>query len=503
MTNEQFVWISYGVITIAEMVILTVKLPLMIRRAVGATLILLLAAVHAQILLQEPLAFGIPFVVIGLYRIFNVMRFSYGRMHALYLYKATRLSSLAINGYQIVIVIAYLLLPKLGVLAVKYLYVTLVVQSLAYWVLIYVLHSNIKRSSANITDFASSPSSVELPTVTIAIPARNETTDLEECLRSIVSSDYKKLEILVLDDCSQERVSYIIKSFAHEGVRFVQGDEPGDTWLPKNAAYQKLLHEATGDIIVFCGVDVRIATDTISKIVSCMSTQSLQMLSILPERSQDIRQSNVIQLVRYIWELALPRQALRRPPVLSTFWAIDRNKLLSFGGFSSVKRMIVPESYFARICAEASSYRFLLNNELGIVSLKSAQDQRSTAVRVRYPQLHKSPEILINTTLVLIFVFILPYLSLIYGLVTKNNIVWIASMFELILQIIFFWLAVDAVTLTKKFIHLLFALMVPVTDIYLMHWSMYVYEFGEVNWKQRNVCLPVMHVTPSLPKIEN
>jgi hypothetical protein len=30
---------------------------------------------------------------------------------------------------------------------------------------------------------------------------------------------------------------------------------------------------------------------------------------------------------------------------------------------------------------------------------------------------------------------------------------------------------------------------------------MYKYEFREVIWKERNVCVPVMHVTPHLPKI--
>src|SRR6202042_3117366 len=72
----------------------------------------------------------------------------------------------------------------------------------------------------------------ELPTLTVAIPARNETDDLEACLRSLVSCNYPKLEILVLDDCSQERhTPEIIRSFAHDGVQFIAGEVPEARWL--------------------------------------------------------------------------------------------------------------------------------------------------------------------------------------------------------------------------------------------------------------------------------
>jgi hypothetical protein len=30
---------------------------------------------------------------------------------------------------------------------------------------------------------------------------------------------------------------------------------------------------------------------------------------------------------------------------------------------------------------------------------------------------------------------------------------------------------------------------------------MWQYEFGEVIWKDRNICIPIMQVVPELPKI--
>lgn len=79
----------------------------------------------------------------------------------------------------------------------------------------------------------------DLPSLTVAIPARDETKDLEECLRTIIASDYPKLEIIVLDDCSQLPTADIIKGFAQDGVQFIPGKPPAKRWLAKNQADRK------------------------------------------------------------------------------------------------------------------------------------------------------------------------------------------------------------------------------------------------------------------------
>lgn len=88
----------------------------------------------------------------------------------------------------------------------------------------------------------------ELPSLSVLVPARNETAALDTCLQLLTASEYPKLEILVLDDCSATRQTpAIIKSFARAGVRFVHGEVPDESrWLAKNYAYEQLVHEACG-----------------------------------------------------------------------------------------------------------------------------------------------------------------------------------------------------------------------------------------------------------------
>ena len=54
-------------------------------------------------------------------------------------------------------------------------------------------------------------SSDQLPSVSVCIPARNETHAMSECLESVLASDYPKLEAIVLDDTRviTRRISFV------------------------------------------------------------------------------------------------------------------------------------------------------------------------------------------------------------------------------------------------------------------------------------------------------
>lgn len=38
-------------------------------------------------------------------------------------------------------------------------------------------------------------------------------------------------------------------------------------------------------------------------------------------------------------------------------------------------------------------------------------------------------------------------------------------------------------------------------ELFMLHYSLYRYEFNDVVWKERNICIPVMRVIPHLPKL--
>ncbi len=469
-----------------------------IRTYVVISLSILLPAVSVVLLFEYPTFLGAVVLALSVCRLYNLLRIAKARMHPAYLKLTTSRTSLVFSGLQLAVLpwlIGLIVVPHVSRWPLVIVSMQLVVAGGIFVVSIYTLYQT--RYKQGTTFYADR----DLPTVSLLIPARNETNDLEDCLRSALASDYPKLEIIVLDDCSQAKTSDIIKSFAHDGVRFVQGEPPEDRWLAKNQAYEKLYQEASGELLLFCGVDVRFSPHAIKALVTEMLSRNKQMVSVLPRRLSGSTAGAFIQPMRYWWELSLPRKLVNRPPVLSTTWLIRKHALERLGGFSAVSHNIIPEGYFARELVKNNEYSFIrANDTLDIQTRKSTASQRATAIRTRYPQLHRRPE---NVALMLVadLVFLVgPFVSLIYGCITHDMAVAVVGGIAALLLIVNHVTIVQITSPPNATVALLNFPIEVLTEVVILLVSMGRYEFGTVEWKDRNVCIPVMHVIPHLPK---
>jgi hypothetical protein len=339
----------------------------------------------------------------------------------------------------------------------------------------------------------------ELPSVSVLIPARNETTDLELCLQMLITSDYPKLEILVLDDCSINRhTPEVIRSFAHAGVRFISGEVPDETrWLAKNFAYDRLAKEASGDILLFCGVDAMLMPNSIRRLVGILEARKKNMLSVLPMRKTFNTEGNsLFQAMRYYWELCLPRGFFKRPPVLSTCWIIRRENLIKMGGFESVSHSVIPEATFAQQAVTTDTYSFIRSDDdLGVYSNKPSSAQYATSVRVRYPQLHKRLELVAFVTFLEMVLILGPILGLLVASNLQHTMEYVAAWgVSLLFLLVTYGFASVGSRLTNPLYGWALMPAAFVLDMVVLHISLWRYEFGTVDWKGRNVCLPVMQL---------
>ncbi len=251
----------------------------------------------------------------------------------------------------------------------------------------------------------------DLPSVTVCIPARNEAHALMDCLQKVVVSDYLKLEIIVLDDVSGDDTSALIKSFASEGVRFVQGSALPHGWLGKNHALQGLLEEASGSYVLFMDVDTRLSSRAVEHTVRYALTHRASMVSVLPRREDGWRASIWLSPLRYFWELIFNRRLW--PSTASNAWLIRREVLLKrFDGFKSFKNAVQPEAKIAAELAATNEYRFLLGSEhFGVAFEKKWRSQLITSVRLLYPLLGNQVSLSVLAFLDLLLL-IAPFLTL-------------------------------------------------------------------------------------------
>lgn len=436
----------------------------------------------------------------GLFRAFNSLRAVSDRMNRKRMLSVTRRSSFHLILYQLIATGIWYLAYSIEISSMQIMQGILLLSVLASLILLLSARRTIEKSSLKPSD--NYTPDIELPTLSVCIPARNETDDLAACLQAVVDSDYPKLEILVLDDCSHDKTSEIIKSFAKKGVRFIKGEPPKKGWLAKNQAYDALSKAASSDILVFMGVDVILGKKTLKTIVATMKSRDKTMISVLPFGEQDYTLGGIIQPLRYWWEVALPRRMFNKPPVLSTFWAVDSRLLKKNGGLKAVDSMVVPEAYFARVAAANDNYSFMrVQGKLDIKSTKQLDEQWNTAIRVRYPQLKHRPESVALVFLAEFGLLLLPIFLFIFGFLNDIGSLWLLAGLSSIMLGLVQYLVVGAYRPKATGLYILLLPVSIIFDLIVLLTSMHRYEFSKIIWKERNVCIPVMQTVPNLPKV--
>lgn len=329
-----------------------------------------------------------------------------------------------------------------------------------------------------------------LPTISVCVPARNETHAMTQCLERVIASSYPKLEIIVLDDSSVDNTSVLIKSFAHSGVRFVEGSPLPQDWLGKNYALEGLYKESSGEFILYIDVDTHIKPDTIDNIVSLALLERAEMVSTLPYRADGWRASVIFATLRHFWSVASHTKA--NPAAASSLWLVRRDFLKeNFDGLIKLCQDITPERSVAKLAASSSQYRFFVSSPaLGVSYEKKWSSQVETSKRLLYPFFGNNP-ILALGGLLAIGLALVPFAFL----PTAIFIDWSNS----------HWLALAAVTLLISLYTIYTArvwrngwwlggLLLPIIllqEAFLLIESMYGYATGSILWKGRPIKRPL------------
>ena len=126
------------------------------------------------------------------------------------------------------------------------------------------------------------------PKVSALVPARNEEHNIGRCLESLMAQDYPNLEVVVLNDRSEDRTGEIIAGLGFvEGerggrLRVVSGVELPGGWAGKNWACHQLSEHATGDYLIFTDADTEHEAWSISAAVALSEKHGAGLVSVWP-----------------------------------------------------------------------------------------------------------------------------------------------------------------------------------------------------------------------------
>jgi glycosyltransferase involved in cell wall biosynthesis len=122
----------------------------------------------------------------------------------------------------------------------------------------------------------------DCPRISLLFAARDEEEKLPAALATLAAIDYPHLEIVAVDDRSEDATGRILDGFAGQQSRLrvvhVHTLPPG--WLGKPHALQKAYENATGDWLLFTDADVRFAPDVLRRAVTLVKQRNLDHLTL-------------------------------------------------------------------------------------------------------------------------------------------------------------------------------------------------------------------------------
>lgn len=142
------------------------------------------------------------------------------------------------------------------------------------------------------------------PSVSVVIPAWNEEVGVVTTIRSILESNYRNLEVIVINDGSTDNTDAAVQRYLGERrttglptpVHYYRQDNAG-----KSAALNRGVNEAAGDIIVTIDADSLVDPDAIGNLVKHFENESVMAVAGNIRIGNRARVIGLVQQLEYLF----------------------------------------------------------------------------------------------------------------------------------------------------------------------------------------------------------
>ncbi|UCC41316.1 MAG: glycosyltransferase [Candidatus Aminicenantes bacterium] len=262
-----------------------------------------------------------------------------------------------------------------------------------------------------------------LPLISILIPARNEEKNIENCVATLLQSEYPHLEIIVLDDNSRDRTFEIVEelSHKHKRLKIIKGKELPPGWNGKNWACHQLSQVAQGEWFLFTDADTTHKPQSVSLAFAVAQKRKSVFVTYVPGLAAKTWSEKLFYPIIHLTFFALlPSRLVNYSGNshlafgIGPFLFIKGDFYFSFGGHESIKVAIVDDFALAR---KVKEHRGKIS---AVDGTKVMNVRFYTCFRELwygfsknvYEAIGSAPHYLFALLLACYFLFIFPYLSL-------------------------------------------------------------------------------------------
>ncbi len=198
--------------------------------------------------------------------------------------------------------------------------------------------------------------------LSVLIPARNEAANIGDCLSSVLSCDTDGLEveILVLDDGSEDATGDIAAAAGGGRVRVLKGRKLPEGWLGKSHACAQLAEAAGGDWLLFLDADARLEPSALQAARAAAEAAGSGMVTGFPRQHTGTwLERLVVPLMVFTVICHLPVKLVRgsRDPRFVAahggFLLIRRSSYGRCGGHEAIRSELVDDMALARAMKRA------------------------------------------------------------------------------------------------------------------------------------------------------
>lgn len=153
------------------------------------------------------------------------------------------------------------------------------------------------------------------PAVSVLIPARDEETTITGAVECALASRGVDVEVVILDDGSQDRTAEIVAALAARDprVRLETGSPLPAGWCGKQHACASLARHARFPLFAFLDADVRLAPDGLARSVSFLETSGAGLVSGFPyQETFTFLEKLLLPLIQFVLLGFLPIARMRQ-----------------------------------------------------------------------------------------------------------------------------------------------------------------------------------------------
>lgn len=198
---------------------------------------------------------------------------------------------------------------------------------------------------------------IDYPPLCVMIPARNEASNIETAVRSVLAIDWPApLKVIVVDDRSTDDTPKILARLAAKDERLTVhlGQDPTPGWLGKPHALHQAQRKAAGELYLFVDADVTVNREGVLKTWKRMQSEGVTMSSVLGRLKTESFFEHIIQpRLGAILAGGNPLHEVNDPEherVLANgqFLLFTRSAYEELGGHESIRDSVLDDVDFAK-----------------------------------------------------------------------------------------------------------------------------------------------------------